>query len=177
MYASDAGWKGDAGTRRKGGTMCVHAAHVACQPAWQPGGLPSTSSSSLASKSEVPFLSFPLLSLSLSPDVSFPSIPSVFFSFLSEEEQCYGRERRGREVSSFLSNCSLLPGALPPTAPPAAGTGHRNRWATTENARRGLKAVSRDGIFPRDVDRSDQRTTRWPIKAIILSHSVLLLFY
>lgn len=135
----------DAGTGRKEGTMCVHAAHVACQPAWQPGGLPSVSSSSLASKSEAPSFSPPLgrnLFLSL-PPAPRPSS----FSSLSEEEQCYERRR----VSSFLSNCSLLPGALPPTAHLRLD-GYYNRWATTENARRDFKAVSRNEIFLRDVE-------------------------
>ena len=70
-------WGEDAGTERKEGTMCVHAAHVACQPAWQPGGLPSVSSSSLASKSEAP----PSLSLSLSLSSSL-SIYLFLFLFL-----------------------------------------------------------------------------------------------
>jgi len=68
----------DAGTGKKAGTMCVHAAHVACQPAWQPGGLPSASSSSLASKSETLSL-FPPLFLSL------PRSLSLFFLFFQRK--------------------------------------------------------------------------------------------
>lgn len=91
--------RGAGGGEGRGGTMCVHAAHVACQPAWQPGGLPSDSSSSLASKSEAPFPSPPLslscIGLRLARFVRL-------FSLLSLEEESSERERERDEEEGYL---------------------------------------------------------------------------
>jgi len=143
----------DAGTGRKAGTMCVHAAHVACQPAWQPGGLPSVSSSSLASKSEALSLFHsislfpPSFSLSLSLSLSPAVYPSFFLSF---RERAVLRERK--DIFLFIK-LQPLTWSTPTHGPPAAG------WVLQqvsdyrrENARRDLKAVSRNEIFLCDAE-------------------------
>lgn len=132
--------------------MCVHAAHVACQPAWQPGGLPSASSSSRASKSEVPFLSF---FLSLSP---YP-VPSPFFPLFLRKSST----TREEGYLPFYQTAAFYPEHSHPRLHLRLDE-RCNRWATTENARRDLKAVSRDRIFPRDTGENAGRTNEWPDK-------------
>lgn len=109
-YEWRAGWMRERG-EREGRCACMPLT----QRASQPGSLvDSLWSLPLLSRVKVrPPPSFsPSPSVSISFSLSLPlSVPSSFSS-LSEEEQCYERRR----VSSFLSNCSLLPGALPPTA-------------------------------------------------------------
>lgn len=141
-------------TRGEEGTMCVHAAHVACQPAWQPVVDSLRPLPPLASKSEVPFLSFfppspsPPSSLSVSRSISRSlslSLPRSVRSFFPLFLRKSSAERKG--IFLFIKLQPLTWSA--PTHGPTCGwmgaaTGER---LPRTLAARNLKAVSRDRIF------------------------------
>lgn len=153
--------------------MCVHAAHVACQPAWQPGGLPSTSSSSLASKSEVPFLSSPSLSFSSSA-LSIPS--TLFFPFFPRKSSATGEEGGEKYLPFYQTAASYLEHSHPRPHLRLERASQQVSDYREHFLRRGLKAFIARWDFPDGTSTSgriDERTIFGPrvIKIIILLRS------
>lgn len=140
-----------AGTRRKEGTMCVHAAHVACQPAWQPGvdslrllPLPSQvkvrprfSLSLSPSPSSLFSLAFLLppssFSFSLFSSVSVSPVSYAFFPLFLRKRVAATGETKRKGIFLFIK-LQPLTWSTPTHGPTCGWIGIATGEPTTENA-------------------------------------------